>query len=72
VQNIKVDGIDENMLKKIASKTGGEYYRATSLSALESIFQIISKLEKRKIEVSQSKTSEEMYAVFVFLLLFAF
>jgi Ca-activated chloride channel family protein len=72
VQNIQVEGIDENMLKKIASKTGGEYYRATSLSALESIFQTISKLEKRRIEVSQSKTSEDLYDIFVFLLLFSF
>jgi Ca-activated chloride channel homolog len=72
VQNIQIDGIDEKALKKIASTTGGEYYRATSLSALESIFQTISKLEKRKIETSKLKTSKEMYDIFVYLLLFSF
>jgi len=51
-----IDGkIDEKMLKKIASKTGGKYYRAKNNSQLKKIYDEIDKLEKAKINVIQYK-----------------
>ncbi len=38
--------IDEGLLKEIAAKTGGQYFRATDRKALESIYGKINELEK--------------------------
>ena len=42
--------IDEKMLKEIAAQTGGEYFRATDKSSLESIYKQIDSMEKSKVE----------------------
>ena len=42
--------IDEKMLGEIAEKTGGEYFRATDKSSLESIYKQIDSMEKSKVE----------------------
>ncbi len=42
--------IDEQLMKNIAAKTGGRYFRATSNSKLESIYNEINKLETTEIE----------------------
>lgn len=58
-QNIPVD-IDEDMLREIASLTGGAYFRATDNNKLKSIYQEIDQLEKTKLRVREySKKSEE-------------
>jgi Ca-activated chloride channel homolog len=52
--------IDEEMLQEIASITDGRYFRATSNTKLEEIYQEIDQLEKSKIEVREfSRRSEE-------------
>ena len=52
--------IDEEMLQEIASITDGRYFRATSNTKLEEIYQEIDLLEKSKIEVREfSRRSEE-------------
>jgi Ca-activated chloride channel family protein len=52
--------IDEEMLREIASITDGRYFRATSNTKLEEIYQEIDQLEKSKIEVREfSRRSEE-------------
>lgn len=67
--NIPVE-IDEKTLSQIATITDGEYYRATSRSKLEKVYQQIDKLEKTKLNVkSYSKRSEE-YQPFALLALF--
>lgn len=43
--------IDEKMLKEIAAQTGGEYFRATDKSSLESIYKQIDSMEKSKVEM---------------------
>ena len=52
--------IDEALLKDIAKKTGGQYFRATDNKRLKDIYSQIDKLEKTKIEVSafQHKTDK--------------
>lgn len=58
--------IDENLLKKIAKETGGNYYRATGNSKLESIYKEIDKLEKTSIEVNAYKHYGELFFWFAF------
>lgn len=64
--------IDEDLLRNIATSTGGEYFRATDNEALKAIYARIDELEKTKIEKKEySKKAEEYwrYAVLVLLLL---
>jgi Ca-activated chloride channel homolog len=42
--------IDEDLLRHIASRTGGEYLRATDAKALRNVYQRIDALERAKIE----------------------
>ena len=57
--------IDEKMLREIASKTGGEYFRATDKKSLESIYQQIDSMEKSKIENFDVTHVHEEYLVYV-------
>jgi Ca-activated chloride channel family protein len=52
--------IDEEMLQRIASLTGGRYFRATSEGMLATIYERIGELEKTKIEVKHFTTYEEL------------
>ena len=59
--------IDETTLRNIASKTGGEYFRATDKSALKDIFEEIDKLEKTKLSVTQFNKNEEVFMPWILL-----
>jgi Ca-activated chloride channel family protein len=59
-QRMKVD-IDEGTLSKIASITGGKYFRATNNETLKEIYTQIDKLEKAKIDVTQYRKKTEMF-----------
>lgn len=61
--NIPVE-IDENTLTQIAATTDGSYFRATSNSKLEEVYQEIDKLEKTKLNVRQYSKREEEYLWF--------
>jgi Ca-activated chloride channel homolog len=62
-QNIPVQ-IDEEVLQKISSQTGGKYFRATDNKKLKEIYQEIDKLEKTKIDVYQYRRKSEMFLPF--------
>jgi len=65
--------IDEELLRKIATETGGKYFRATDTKSLETIFKEIGEMEKTKIEIEEyTKYSEKfgLVAVPAFLFLF--
>ncbi len=47
------DSLDEDILKSVARKTGGEFFRATSESAMVEIFNEISRMEQTEIETIQ-------------------
>ncbi len=52
--------IDEEMLQEISNITGGRYFRATSNTKLQEIYEEIDELEKSKIDVREfSRRSEE-------------
>lgn len=53
--------IDEDILKEIASTTGGRYFRATDNDKLIQVYNEIDKLEKSKIDVKQFSRKEEKY-----------
>lgn len=57
--------IDEEMLRSVASLTGGRYFRATNKEALRSIYQEIGELEKTKIEELSYTRFDERYARFL-------
>ncbi len=44
--------IDEDLLKDIAAKTGGEYFRAVNNESLKNIYSTIDHMEKSRIELS--------------------
>lgn len=62
--NVKVE-IDEALMKDIANKTGGQYFRATNNTKLEQIYEEINKLEKTDIEEFKFTNYDEMFRSFV-------
>jgi Ca-activated chloride channel family protein len=59
--------IDEELLRNIASMTGGEYFRATDNNKLKQIYEQIDKLEKSKIDVREYSKRSEEYLPFALL-----
>jgi Ca-activated chloride channel homolog len=60
-QNLEVQ-IDEDVMQQIAQMTNGRYFRATSNTKLQSVYNEIDKLEKTKISVTEFRRySEEFY-----------
>ncbi len=53
--------IDEDLLKDIASVTGGKYFRANNNRKLKDIYQEINKLEKTDVEEFKFSKYEEKY-----------
>ncbi len=59
--------IDEDLLKEIASETGGKYFRATNNKKLAEIYDEINKLEKTEVEEFKFYNYEEKYRPLVLL-----
>lgn len=71
-QNVEVN-IDEDLLKEVASMTGGKYFRATNNESLKQVYAEIDELEKTKIKISSFTRTTEEFLPFALLgsLLFA-
>ena len=65
-QMMKVE-IDEQLLKNIARKTDGQYFRATSNSKLVEIYASINKLETSEIKELRFYDYDEKFRPFVWL-----
>lgn len=65
-KNVPVE-IDEKLLKYIAKETEGKYFRATSNSKLNKIYEEINKLEKTKVEEFKYTNFQERFRFFVLL-----
>jgi len=65
-QMMKVE-IDEQLLKTIAQKTDGQYFRATSNSKLAEIYASINKLETSEIKELRFYDYDEKFRPFVWL-----
>lgn len=61
--------IDENTLKEVAQTTGGKYFRATSNSSLEEVYDEINQLEKTDVKVSKLYNYEEYFKIFLWIAL---
>lgn len=53
--------IDEGLLKRIAERTGGEFFRATDPESLRQIFDRIDKLEKSEIKLAAYRRYRELF-----------
>lgn len=65
-QMMKVE-IDEQLMKSIAKKTDGKYFRATSNSKLAEIYASINKLETTEIKELKFYDYDEKYRPFVWI-----
>lgn len=61
--------IDEPLLKQIAQKTGGRYFRATDNTKLAEIYSEINNMEKSKIRVDSLPVYKELYTTFALIAL---
>ncbi len=59
--------LDEDLLRRIAAITGGQYFRATNARALEEIYQQIDELEKTPVNVRRYVEFSERFRPFVVL-----
>ena len=59
--------IDEDILRQIADKTGGRYFRATDNTKLAEIYAEIDQLEKTKVEVENFVKYSEVYHFWLLL-----
>lgn len=59
--------IDQELMKEIAKKTGGKYFRAQDNSGLEKIYDEINKLEKTKVEELKYVNYDEKFRPLVWL-----
>ncbi|HUQ96646.1 MAG TPA: VWA domain-containing protein [Chitinophagaceae bacterium] len=62
--------VDENLLGRIATQTGGQYFRAADKEGLQKIYAQIDKLEKSAVEVVTRERVDEKFAPFIFAALF--
>jgi Ca-activated chloride channel family protein len=54
--------LDEAQLQRIADQTGGQYFRARSLSELQGIYESINRLEPIELEGKRYRPVSELYA----------
>lgn len=59
--------IDEKLMKGIAQKTGGKYFRAADNNGLERIYNEINKLEKTKVDELKFVNYDEKFRPLVWL-----
>jgi Ca-activated chloride channel family protein len=52
--------IDEDLLRQIATDTGGKYYRAVSEESLQEVYNEIDRLEKTEVEITVYKRYQEL------------
>lgn len=57
--------IDEDVLRQIADKTGGRYFRATDNQTLVSIYEEIDQLEKTILDTQDYSKRQEEYFIFL-------
>lgn len=61
--------VNEELLNRMASETGGKYYRATNEGALKKVFKDIDSLEKTKIDVNKYTSYKENFPFYLVMAL---
>jgi Ca-activated chloride channel family protein len=64
LQTMKVE-IDEDMLREVATATGGQSFRATDTNSLEKIYESINQLETTTRKLKQYQQYDELYLWFL-------
>jgi Ca-activated chloride channel family protein len=54
--------VDEDTLRKIASETGGKFFRATDTQSLKNIYAEIDRLEKTTHQLKKFEHHTELFA----------
>jgi Ca-activated chloride channel family protein len=57
--------LDEDLLRRIAVQTGGEYFRAKDKESLQEIYAQIDRMEKTEVQVVTKTRREEQFMYFV-------
>jgi len=70
LQNIQVE-IDEELLKEIAERTGGRYFRATDNAKLMDIYEEIGQMEKVRTTVDSFPVYKELFPRYALIALIA-
>jgi Ca-activated chloride channel family protein len=52
---------DERVLRRIADRSGGEYFRATDPEALEHVMEQLDPLERQDVRINQTRDYRELY-----------
>ena len=52
---------DERVLRRIADRSGGEYFRATDPEALEGIMEQLDPLERREVRINETRDYRELF-----------
>ena len=67
IMNYLTNALDEKLLQEIATKTGGQFFRAQDPNVLKKVFETIDKLEKTRIEVKKFTKRAELVWPLLFL-----
>lgn len=59
--------VNDDLLGRMASDTGGKYYRASEADSLEGVFSEIDRLERTKIDVNKYTRYEELFTSWAFI-----
>jgi len=57
--------LDEDLLKKVAAVTGGQYFRAADTAALRNTYAQIDQMEKQKVETTRYEDWDELFPWFL-------
>jgi Ca-activated chloride channel family protein len=57
--------VNTDLLKRMASETGGKYFRASEENALEGVFKEINSLEKTKIDINRFTRYTEKFQIYL-------
>jgi Ca-activated chloride channel family protein len=52
---------DEAVMKRLTSRTGGKYFRATDPAALERVFEAIEQLEQNEVRIGETRDYRELF-----------
>jgi Ca-activated chloride channel homolog len=52
---------DERVLRRIADRSGGEYFRATDPEALEHVMEKLDPLERQEVRINETRDYRELY-----------
>jgi Ca-activated chloride channel family protein len=63
--NARLSGKDEAVLKDIATRTGGQFYKATDPDMLAQVLQEIDPLERIEVEVSETREWHDLFPTLV-------